>query len=72
MHLVLCLKLSNQKYSKTVVSLVFLLLLAGCEAPFVDALDLGSGLGRVSKSVLLPAVTGRVTLVDQSATWMDG
>ncbi|CAK9118284.1 unnamed protein product [Durusdinium trenchii] len=35
-----------------------------------SALDLGSGLGRVTKQLLLKVVTGRVTLVDQSAKWL--
>lgn len=35
-----------------------------------SALDCGAGIGRVTKAVLLPAVTGSVTLVDQSERWL--
>ena len=35
-----------------------------------SALDIGAGVGRVTKGVLLPVVTGPVTLVDQSAKWL--
>ena len=35
-----------------------------------SALDCGAGIGRVTKAVLLPAVAGSVTLVDQSERWL--
>ena len=35
-----------------------------------SALDCGAGLGRVTKAVLLPSVSGKVTLVDQSDRWL--
>jgi len=35
------------------------------------ALDCGAGLGRVARNVLLPGCVGRVTLVEQSAKWLD-
>lgn len=35
-----------------------------------SALDCGAGLGRVTRGVLLPAVSGSATLVEQSAKWL--
>ena len=35
-----------------------------------SALDVGAGVGRVTRGVLLPAVSGPVFLVDQSAKWL--
>ena len=35
-----------------------------------SALDCGAGIGRVTKAVLLPSVSGSVTLVDQSEKWL--
>eukprot|EP00438_Fugacium_kawagutii_P035490 Skav226801 [mRNA] locus=scaffold2056:42065:42898:+ [translate_table: standard] len=35
-----------------------------------SALDVGAGVGRVTRGVLLPSVRGPVTLVDQSAKWL--
>ncbi|CAE7448395.1 Mettl11b [Symbiodinium natans] len=61
--------LHSQDFLRKALSLACFASEEGLTQP-CSALDCGAGIGRVTKHVLLPAVCGNVTLVDQSLKWL--